>query len=55
MELGLAFLTVAEEAHTDALPIAGAHGEGTADGSEVVAIGAEGELVLIAATVVSHP
>ena len=37
---GFAILSIAEQAHADALPIAGAKGEGLASQGEVEAIGA---------------
>ena len=54
IELGLAVVTIAEEAHADALPVAAMHGESGACRDEALAVSTVSELVGVLQAVVGY-
>ena len=55
IELGLAVVTIAEEADADALPVAAMHGESGACRDEALAVSTVSELVGVLQAVVGYP
>ena len=55
IELGPAVVTIAEEAHADALPVAAMHGESGACRDEALAVSTVSELVGVLQAVVGYP